>query len=80
MDTAEIPSLITTGLVVVSVVFPILSLGSVLLRLKARMRTKAGLLGDDWWIVATWVSRRYFDRRLPTTCGTTDPPRAMLLT
>lgn len=39
----------------VSVVFPILSLGSVLLRLKARMRTKAGLLGDDWWIVATWV-------------------------
>ncbi|KAI7782218.1 hypothetical protein LA080_013764 [Diaporthe eres] len=55
MDTAEIPSLITTGLVVVSVVFPILSLGSVLLRLKARMRTKAGLMGDDWWIVATWV-------------------------
>ena len=57
MDTRS-PSLITTGLVVVSVIFPILSLGSVLLRIKARLRTKAGLLGDDWWIVATWVSRR----------------------
>lgn len=57
---ARTPSLISTGLVVVSVISPLLSLGAVLLRTKARMRTKAGLLGDDWWMVATWVSRRSF--------------------
>lgn len=77
MDNAQVPSLITTGLVVVSVVFPILSLGSVLLRLKARMRTKAGLLGDDWWMVATWVSRRHFDLHFSTICGISGQPGAM---
>ncbi|KAG8169531.1 hypothetical protein KVR01_000276 [Diaporthe batatas] len=54
MDTGS-PSLITTGLVVVSVIFPLLSLASVLLRVKARLKTKQGILADDWWIVATWV-------------------------
>jgi hypothetical protein len=56
-----IPSLITTGLVVVSVIFPLLSLASIVLRFKARRHTKLPLQADDWWIVATWVSWMFKD-------------------
>ncbi|OTA98360.1 hypothetical protein M426DRAFT_69960 [Hypoxylon sp. CI-4A] len=53
---ADNPSLITTALVVVSVIFPLLSLGAVLLRFKARSARKARLQSDDWWITVTWLS------------------------
>ncbi|KAK8043766.1 hypothetical protein PG994_012604 [Apiospora phragmitis] len=48
-------SLITTDLIVVSAVFPVLSAIAILLRFKARRVTKAGLEADDWWILATWI-------------------------
>ncbi|OTA60395.1 hypothetical protein K449DRAFT_435499 [Hypoxylon sp. EC38] len=53
---AESPSLITTALVVVSVIFPFLSLGAVYLRFRARAKTKSHLQVDDWWILVTWLS------------------------
>jgi len=49
------PALITTGLVVVAVVFPLLSLVSIILRFYARRQSRAKLLSDDWWMVAAWV-------------------------
>ena len=47
--------MISTGLVVVSVIFPILSLAAIFLRLKARRNTRLELMADDWWIIAAWV-------------------------
>lgn len=54
-QSERVPALITTGLVVVSVVFPLLSLICVLLRYSARRSSQAPLLADDWWIAASWV-------------------------
>ncbi|KAI1809979.1 hypothetical protein GGS20DRAFT_569479 [Poronia punctata] len=48
-------SLITTALIIVSVIFPLLSLCALVLRIKARRVTRAPLLADDWWMVATWI-------------------------
>ncbi|KAI0456308.1 hypothetical protein F5B21DRAFT_502501 [Xylaria acuta] len=53
---ADNPSLITTALVVVSVIFPLLSLGAVYLRFRARAKTKLRPQADDWWIAVTWLS------------------------
>ncbi|KAH5254333.1 hypothetical protein HBI25_136520 [Parastagonospora nodorum] len=53
---AEQPSLVTEGLIVVSVIFPLLSLASVLLRFRARQVSKQKFGGDDWWIIASWVT------------------------
>lgn len=52
----EQPSLITDGLISVSVIFPILSLFSILVRFRARQVSKQKLGPDDWWIIASWVS------------------------
>ncbi|KAI1413997.1 hypothetical protein F5Y13DRAFT_197921 [Hypoxylon sp. FL1857] len=54
-ETERVPALITTGLVTVSVIFPVLSLICVFFRYKARRATRAPLLADDWWILASWV-------------------------
>jgi hypothetical protein len=51
----RVPSVITTSLLDVSVVFPVLSLFSVFLRWLARRKTKAGWRLDDWVILVTWV-------------------------
>ncbi|KAH4046601.1 hypothetical protein HBH64_162120 [Parastagonospora nodorum] len=53
--STRVPSVITTSLLAVSVVFPVLSLFSVFLRWAARRKTKAGWRLDDWVIVATWI-------------------------
>ncbi|KAI1373129.1 hypothetical protein F4677DRAFT_430333 [Hypoxylon crocopeplum] len=53
--STQTPCLVTTALVVVSVVFPILSLAATIGRFKARGMSRAKLLADDWWMVASWV-------------------------
>jgi hypothetical protein len=55
-SSQQVPSVVTSGLVVVSVVFPVLSLIAVLYRYKARRVARLPLQADDWWIVASWVS------------------------
>jgi hypothetical protein len=52
----RVPSVISTSLLAVSIVFPVLSLFSVFLRWTARRKTKAGWRLDDWIILVTWVS------------------------
>ncbi|KAI1440243.1 hypothetical protein F5Y02DRAFT_411638 [Annulohypoxylon stygium] len=54
-EPEKVPTLMTTGLVVVSVVFPALSLICVILRFRARYVTCAPLLEDEWWILASWM-------------------------
>ncbi|KAI1479323.1 hypothetical protein F4774DRAFT_418908 [Daldinia eschscholtzii] len=49
------PCLITTGLVVVSVVFLLLSFAATVLRFKARRLQRAKLLADDWWMLVSWI-------------------------
>ncbi|KAI1425235.1 hypothetical protein F5Y12DRAFT_796119 [Xylaria sp. FL1777] len=49
------PALITTALVVVSVIFPLLSFLCIALRYKARYTAGAPLLGDDWWVLVSWA-------------------------
>ncbi|KAL1883301.1 hypothetical protein Daus18300_000359 [Diaporthe australafricana] len=47
-------SVITTPLVVVSVVFPVLAAVSIHLRLIAKRIARQPLCSDDWWVIATW--------------------------
>ncbi|KAI1761978.1 hypothetical protein GGR53DRAFT_503358 [Hypoxylon sp. FL1150] len=51
----RVPTLITTSLVVVSVIFPLVSLGAIYLRFKARRIARLSLQADDWWIIASWI-------------------------
>ena len=53
---APMVSVITTPLVVVSVVFPVLAAVSIYLRLLAKRRGRQPYHADDWWVIATWVS------------------------
>ena len=48
------PSVVTTGLVVVSALFPVISGVSILLRLAARRKASQALHPDDYWIIASW--------------------------
>ncbi|KAK3942830.1 hypothetical protein QBC46DRAFT_308347 [Diplogelasinospora grovesii] len=48
------PSLITTALIVVSAVFPVVSAISILLRVAARYKSRHGLHADDYWIIGSW--------------------------
>lgn len=52
---ARQPSLITTPLIVVSVIFPVISFTTVLLRHKARNTAKQAVKADEWWIFVAWV-------------------------
>ncbi|KAK5999070.1 hypothetical protein PT974_01458 [Cladobotryum mycophilum] len=51
----RIPAIVTTALVVVSVVFPVLSAGSIYLRYLARRKSRQPLHADDAWIVISWI-------------------------
>ncbi|KAI1371659.1 hypothetical protein F4677DRAFT_434777 [Hypoxylon crocopeplum] len=55
MSEEKVPSLISTGVVVVSALFPIVSAVSVYLRYRARLISRQDFRGDDWWIIATWI-------------------------
>jgi len=48
------PSLITTSLIIVSVVFPIISAFSIALRILAHRRSKQPLPSDGYWIIISW--------------------------
>ncbi|KAI1345529.1 hypothetical protein F5Y01DRAFT_323098 [Xylaria sp. FL0043] len=48
------PSLITTPLIVVTVVFPIISAVAICLRVVARRRSKQPFYADDYFILASW--------------------------
>ena len=54
-----VPSLITTPLLVVSVIFPLLALIAILFRCKARRIAGQPLQADDWWTVASWVGEDF---------------------
>ncbi|CAI6331419.1 unnamed protein product [Periconia digitata] len=51
----QVPSVITTSLLVVTALFPALSLLSVVLRWASRRNVKSGWQSDDWAILATWA-------------------------
>ncbi|KAK7733714.1 hypothetical protein SLS53_008181 [Cytospora paraplurivora] len=55
LSSPQNPSLITTALIVVSVVFPMISLYAIFLRNKARRQSGQPLHADDYWIAASWV-------------------------
>ncbi|KXX79073.1 hypothetical protein MMYC01_203048 [Madurella mycetomatis] len=48
------PSLVTTGLIVVSAVFPVISAAAIGFRLVARRKSGQALHSDDYWIIASW--------------------------
>ncbi|PVH97417.1 hypothetical protein DM02DRAFT_597681 [Periconia macrospinosa] len=54
MASKAVPSVVSTSLIVVSAVFPALSLLGVVLRWSARRKVKSGWQIDDWVIVVTW--------------------------
>ncbi|KAF2229742.1 hypothetical protein EV356DRAFT_435584, partial [Viridothelium virens] len=54
-STASSPSLLTTSVVIVSAIFPLLALLSVILRPKARQISQQPLRADNWWIAGTWI-------------------------
>lgn len=62
MQTA---SVITTPLVVVSVVFPVLAALSIHLRLIAKRLSRQPFHSDDWWVIATWVRLSFCEHHLP---------------
>jgi hypothetical protein len=49
------PSVVTTGLVAVSAIFPVISALSIGLRLAARRKSRQSLHADDYWIIVSWV-------------------------
>lgn len=57
-------SVITTPLIVVSVVFPVLAAVSIYLRLMAKRRIRQPYHADDWWVIATWVSWPCIERHV----------------
>jgi len=48
------PSLITTALIVITILFPIISAVAIWLRVLARSKSKQPLLADDYFIFASW--------------------------
>ncbi|KAI1114205.1 hypothetical protein F5Y14DRAFT_415006 [Nemania sp. NC0429] len=51
----QVPSLLSTGLIVVSVIIPLLSIASISLRFRARRLARLPLYADDWWIIVAWL-------------------------
>lgn len=53
--STRVISVITTPLIVVSVVFPVLAAVSIYLRFVAKRRVRQHYHADDWWVIAAWV-------------------------
>ena len=53
----KVPALVTTPLIVVTAVFPVLSLASILLRNKARRLARQSFHLDGYLIVLSWVKK-----------------------
>ncbi|CAI6331426.1 unnamed protein product [Periconia digitata] len=56
MSTQKQSSLITSGLLVVSVIFPLLAFASIILRWKSRRVSKQNFGSDDWSILISWIT------------------------
>ncbi|KAH9884986.1 hypothetical protein F4778DRAFT_517129 [Xylariomycetidae sp. FL2044] len=52
----RVPSVVTKPLLAVSVVFPVLSAGSVYLRMRARNGAPQSVRSDDVWLFISWIS------------------------
>ncbi|KAI2472646.1 hypothetical protein F4781DRAFT_382479 [Annulohypoxylon bovei var. microspora] len=48
------PSVVTTGLIVVSILFPVISALSIAFRILARRKSRQPLYADDYWITGSW--------------------------
>lgn len=55
-------SLITSPLVAVAVIFPVLSALSVWGRFAARRKCRQPLQADDWWLLFSWVRLQLLER------------------
>jgi hypothetical protein len=55
VEMGPVRSAITTPLVVVSVIFPVLSLGAIVLRYLALRKARQQVHADDIWAVVAWV-------------------------
>ncbi|KAI8966715.1 hypothetical protein F5Y11DRAFT_361781 [Daldinia sp. FL1419] len=51
----RVHTLVTKPLIIVSVIIPLLSLGAIYLRFKARSMARLQLQADDWWIITSWI-------------------------
>ncbi|KAL4935322.1 hypothetical protein BDV06DRAFT_234429 [Aspergillus oleicola] len=56
METAQVPAVVSVGLIAVSAVFPVLSCVALVLRYIARRIARTGLQADDWWILISWIT------------------------
>ncbi|KAL4736673.1 hypothetical protein BDV11DRAFT_207414 [Aspergillus similis] len=56
MEASQLRAVVSTALIVVSVIFPTLSLIAIVFRYMARRTARLSLQADDWWILASWVS------------------------
>lgn len=50
----QYPGVVTTALIVISAVFPVVSALSIVLRVIARRKSGQILRVDDYWIIASW--------------------------
>ena len=66
---AKVPALITTPLVIVAAVFPVLSLVAIITRDKARRIARQPFQTDDYWIVLSWVRKVCSQNRALANCG-----------
>ncbi|KAI0444320.1 hypothetical protein F4803DRAFT_512124 [Xylaria telfairii] len=55
-DSAQSPSAITTGLIVVSIIFPFISAIAIILRFQAQRLNPRPLIAEDFWFVLSWLS------------------------
>ena len=52
----KVPALVSTALIVVATIFPVMSLCAILLRYKARRTAAQNFQSDDYWAILAWVS------------------------
>jgi hypothetical protein len=56
MEVSPVRAVVSTALIVVSAIFPVLSLMAIVIRYMARQTARLSLQADDWWILASWAS------------------------
>ncbi|KAL4999870.1 hypothetical protein BDV10DRAFT_184014 [Aspergillus recurvatus] len=56
METAQVPAVVSVGLIVVSAIFPVLSCAALVFRYMARRTARMRLQADDWWILISWIT------------------------
>ncbi|CBF83087.1 hypothetical protein AN3257.2 [Aspergillus nidulans FGSC A4] len=56
MEVSPVRAVVSTALIVVSAIFPVLSLMAIVIRYMARQTARLSLQADDWWILASWAT------------------------